>query len=247
MRRKSARARTTSNRRTVGKRRMAVMAGLAVVCLGGVGAVIPAVMAGVRTAPAAPVPRGWPAAKASRLRAENQLRQAAAARPVLPPPALPAAGPFGPAPSSRSEASSGSPRIQRQSAKSADSGAQASLGQGIVPLTAGGPFRPSRFLGTNLWNGLVRGRWEVIQAGGVPADQSLGAASPAARAGLFVYTRSPDPASAAAPRITGVRAPSPDPRGQFTVRTVHGDVLTLSLSGSPRRYHFNVVTLRFSR
>lgn len=228
--------------RTANKRRIAVMTGFAVLGLAAIGSGIPAVMAGVRSAPNSPAPQGWPAAKAARMRAEDQLRQAAASRPLLPPPALPTAAP----PSSRSGG------IQQQSAGNADGGTaaaagQASLTQGIVPLADGGPFRPSQFLGTNLWNGRVGAQWEVVQAGGAPVDQALGAASPAASAGLFVYTRSPDPASAAAPRVIGIRTPSPDPRGMFTVRAVSGNVLTLSLSGSRQPYYFNVVTLRFTR
>ena len=115
-----------------------------------------------------------------------------------------------------------------------------------MPLTAGGPFRPSQFLGTNLWNGPVHGQWEVVQAGGVPASQALDAASPSQEAGLFVYTRPPDPASATAPRVIGIRAPRPDPRGMFTVRNVSGAVLTLTLSGSAKPYYFNVVSLQFT-
>lgn len=220
--------------RSFNRARIAALAGLSVISLAGIGAGIPAVMAGVRSVPPAPVPRGWPAAKAARMRAEDQLRQAAASRPLLPPPALPTAS---------------SAELRQQAAgphpASATSNGQVSLTQGIVPLTAGGPFRPAQFLGTNLWNGPVGGRWEVVQAGGVPANRALGGSGPL-RAGLFVYTRSPDPASAEQPKITGIRTPLPDPRGTFTVRKASGAWLTLSLSGSAKPFYFNVVTLRFA-
>ena len=231
-------------------RRTAVAAAVAVAGLAGagigVGTGIPGVMAGTRSAPDSPVPPGWPAAKSGRMRAEDQLRQAAAGRPLLPPPALP---PLEVASPPREPAAQSAGRVpQRETAGGAvtDPGAQAALMPGIVPLTAGGPFSPSRFLGTNLWNGPVGGRWEVVQAGGVPAAGRPADAS-AARAGLFVYTRSPDPASAAAPEITGVRAPSPDPAGMFTIRRARDGVLTLSLPGSRAPYRFTVATLRFSR
>lgn len=233
--------RTAARIRTIKKRRLAVMTGVTVIGLASIGWGIPTVMASVRSAPVRsapnlPAPRDWPAAKADHMRAEDQLRQAAASRPLMPPPALPAAP---------SAASAGG--IQQQSAGTAASAGQAGLTQGIMPLGNGGPFQPSQFLGTNLWNGRVGARWEVVQAGGIPADPALGAASPAASAGLFVYTRSPDPASAAAPSVIGTRAPSPDPGGMFTVSAVRGTVLTLTLSGSRHPYYFNVVTLRFTR
>lgn len=237
-------------------KRMTVGVGCAVIGLAGFGLTeispgIPDVMAGVRSAPYVSVPDGWPAAKADRMRAEDQLRQQAVGRPLLPPPALPVAPPpQGP--------SKGPGQIDRQSARQPESSAegsggeetwassgQAALTQGIVPLADGGPFPPSRFLGTNLWNGRVGSRWEVIQAGALPADPALGAASPAAAAGVFVYTRSPDPASPAAPQVIGVRTPSPAPRGMFTIRRINAGVLTLSLSASRKLYHFNAATLRF--
>lgn len=192
------------------------MTGIAVTALAGLGAGVghwaSVIMAGGRPASDSPVPGNWPAAKADRMRAEDQLRRAAAGRPLLPP--QPARARGTPVPPER-----------------------AALTEGIVPLAGGGPFRPSRFTGTNLWNGRVGDRWEVVQAGGVPA----------ASAGLFVYTRSPDPASSDAPRVVGVRVPSPARRGLFTVRAVSGRMLTLSLSGSRTPYYFNVVTLRFTR
>lgn len=200
----------------------------------GVGLSVPAVMAGTRSAPGLGVPRGWPAAKAERMGAENRLRRAAASRPLRPPPALPA-GP-------RSRRDGRGPRPQEAGGTIMAPGSQAALTPGIVPLKAGGPFAPSEFSGTNLWNGPVGGRWEVIQAGGIPS----GSAGPD-RAGVFVYSRSQDPASGAAPRVTGVRAPSSGPDGRFTVRRASGDVLTLSVPGPGRAYRFNVVTLRFSR
>lgn len=254
MKRIAARARATD-----GTRRMSVVAGcaatglavtgLAGVGLAGTGSPAPAVMAGVRSARSLALPDGWPAAKVERMRAADQLRRAAVGRPLLPPPALPAGAP----------SAQGPGQVDRQSARLPDSPAessggqetwasagQAALTQGIVPLANGGPFPSSRFLGTNLWNGRAGSRWEVIQAGGVPADPALGAASPAAAAGVFVYTRSPDPASSSAPRVVGVRVPVPAPRGTFTARRISGDVLTLSLSGSRKLYHFNAVTLRFT-
>jgi hypothetical protein len=47
--------------------------------------------------------------------------------------------------------------------------------------------------------------------------------------------------------VTGIRVPSPDPAGTFTVRRARGTALILSLSGSRRTYRFDVVSLRFSR
>lgn len=66
------------------------------------------------------------------------------------------------------------------------------------------------------------------------------------RAGLFVYTESPDPAVTAGRQVTGVLAPSPDPPGMFTVAKATGSTLTLTLSGSQTRYYFNVVTRKFT-
>jgi hypothetical protein len=209
---------------------MAITAGAAVAGLAALGAGVPAVMAGVHTVPASASPPGWPAAKTAHMRAENQPREQAGSRPLAPPPAMaPALTPQDAGPDSSSTA-----------------GSQSALTQGVLPLTAGGPFTPSQFLGTNLWNGPVGGDWEVVQAGGVPADRALGAASPTV-AGLFVYTRSPDPASSAAPKVTGVRVPGPRPSGEFTVRKATGGVLTLTLSGSGQKYFFNVATLRFTQ
>lgn len=186
---------------------------------------IPASSAGIRSAPGLSVPRDWPAAKADRMRAEDRLRQAAAGRPLLPPPALSAGQP------------ARGPRFQSAGGTVTAPASQAELSSGIVPLQAGGPFDQSEFSGTNLWNGPVGGRWEVVQAGGTPAG----------RAGVFVYTRSQDPASGEAPRVTGILVPSPGPAGRFSVRRASGDVLALSAPGSRRMYHFNVVSLRFIR
>lgn len=190
---------------------------------------MPGVMAGTRSAPATALPQGWPAGKTEHMQAEERLRQAAASRPLVPPPVLAAGRP----------ARDGSRAPLRQAAGGTVrvSEAQAGLTSGIVPLEAGGPFSPSEFSGTNLWNGPVAGRWEVIQAGGTPSG----------RAGVFVYSRSQDPASGQAPRVTGIRAPSSGPDGRFTIRRESGDTLTLAVPGSDRVYLFNVVSLRFSR
>lgn len=187
---------------------------------------VPGAGAGTRSAPASSVPRGWPTAKAARLRAENRLRQAAARRPLRPPPALP-----GPRPG---RAVSG-PRLQDAGGTVTAPSSQAGLSAGIVGLEAGGPFRPSRFSGTNLWNGPVGGRWEVVQAGGTPSG----------RAGVYVYSRSQDPDSGAPPRVTGIRVPPSGPRGRFTVRQSSADTLVLAVPGSGRVYRFNVVSLCF--
>jgi hypothetical protein len=170
-----------------------------------------------RVAPDSAVPDDWPAAKAAHMRAEDQLRRAAEGRPV------------------------------RAVGQAPASAGRAALTQGIMPLADGGPFRPWQFQGTNLWNGRVGARWEVVQAGGVPSDGPNAVWGPATSAGLFVYTRSPDPASPAAPKVIGIRVPSPAPRGMFTVRSVSGRRLTLSLPGSRAPYYFDVVTLRFTR
>lgn len=190
---------------------------------------MPGAGAGTRSAPAAVVPRGWPAAKAERMRAQERMRRAAASRPLLPPPAVPAGRP--------ARKGRPVPLPQAGGGTITASGSQAGLTAGIVSLKAGGPFAPSEFSGTNLWNGPVGGRWEVIQAGGTPSG----------RAGVFVYSRSTDPASGEAPRIAGIRVPSSGPHGRFTVRRASGDLLTLSVPGSSRAYRFNAVSLRFSR
>lgn len=230
-------------------------------CLAALGAGMPGVMAGARSTPGWSVPWGWPAAKAAHMRSENRLRQAAASRPLLPPPVLAPRDVAPPFPKPPGRATPGlaaqglaapsrnhgaTPQRGTGGGAMADPGAQSALMPGIVPLSAGGPFSPSQFRGTNLWNGPVGGRWEVIQAGGVPAGGRSGAAS-GTRAGLFVYTRSPDPGSAAGAEVTGIRTPSPDPAGLFTVQGARGDALTLSLPGSRALYRFDVVSLRFTR
>lgn len=222
------------------KRRPLVLAGAAAVCLAGLSAGVPAVMAsvrsapGVRSAPPVPVPSGWPAAKASGLQAENNLRQAAAGRPLVAP-AVPASGRWQAAGPSAGTA-----------AGPAATATQAGLTPGILPLTAGGPFSSSQFIGTNLWNGPVHGQWEVVQAGGLPTHPALGAASPTS-AGLFVYTQPADPDAKAAPTVLGIRRPSPAVAGTFTVRTFADGVLTLSLSGSRASFYFDVATRQFVR
>lgn len=210
---------------------MVVFVGFAVVCLAGIGVGIPAVMASVSSVPGPAIPPGWPADKVAGLQAENQMRQAAVNRPVV--------APAAPLPAERS-------RYVLAGPASAPVSQSGTLTPGIVPLTAGGPFDSSQFLGTNLWNGPAQAQWEVVQAGGVPTDPPLGAASPT-EAGLFVYTQSPDPAASSAQRVLGVLRPAPDPAGMFTVEKVAGDMLTLSLSGSRKAYYFDVATLRFVR
>lgn len=126
----------------------------------------------------------------------------------------------------------------------------AGLTSGILGLHDGGPFSPSQFVGTNLWNGRVRGRWLVVQAGGVPVG-APGALPPGpasasrTQAGVFVYWRGVAPSSAAPSRVVGViRAPD-RPVGQLVVDSVRGGVLRLSLAGTGRVYRFSVATLRF--
>lgn len=221
--------------------KIVIAAGFSALCLAGIGVGIPRVLAADRHAsapasvPAGPgVPAGWPAAKAAAMAGENQLREAAAGRPVVAP-----AAPAGPGSAGARQASAGT---EQQSAGVAP---QSSYTAGILPLTNGGPFDSSQFLGTNLWNGPVGGRWEVVQAGGVPADRALSAASPT-RAGLFVYTEPANPAAASGQVVTGVLAPSPDPSGEFTVAKAAGSTLTLTLSGSRTRYYFDLVTRTFT-
>src|SRR5437764_9717949 len=126
----------------------------------------------------------------------------------------------------------------------------AALTGGIIGLHDGGPFTPAQFLGTNLWNGRVGGRWLVVQAGGVPllgsASMPHGPASAAhLKAAVFVYSRSTRPDSSASPRVFGViRAPR-NPTGELVVESVKGKSISLSLLGSRRVYRFNVATLRF--
>lgn len=220
--------------------KMAIAAGVTALFIAGIGVGIPRVMAADRPvpvpapAPAGPgVPTGWPAAKAAAMAAENQSRQAAAGRPVVAPAEIGSAG-------------AGGKAIAGTESQAAAMAPRAAYTAGILPLTDGGPFGSARFVGTNLWNGPVGGRWEVVQAGGSPTDRALGGVSPT-RAGLFVYTESPDPAVTAGRRVVGVLAPAADPRGSFTVAKARGNTLTLTLSGSRVPYYFNVATRVFTR
>jgi hypothetical protein len=227
--------------RAAAKRRVMIVTAISVACLAGLGAGVPAVLASVRalslpggSQPGVVATTGWPADKASRMESEDQLRQAAASRPLVAPSTPPAAAPGG---------------LKRESAAgpaggAATADAPAAMTAGILPLTSGGPFNASQFLGTNLWNGPVGGQWEVVQAGGVPVNRALGAASPT-KAGLFVYTESADPSSTAAPAVVGVRTPAAGPPGMFTVRSAAGDVLTLTVSGSGKLYRFDLATRQF--
>lgn len=243
-----------------------IAAGISALGLAAVGVGVPRVMAAAQSAPApashgalvnhgarvnhgAPVnhggpagvgvPAGWPAAKAAAMAAENRLREQAAGRPVVAPDAPDSAVP---ATGAQAGAAAGT-GAEPQSAAVAP---QAAYTAGILPLTDGGPFGSAEFVGTNVWNGPVGGRWEVVQAGGAPADRALGSASPD-KAGLFVYTESRNPAVSAGRVVAGVLAPSPDPPGQFTVARAAGDRLTLTLSGTRQRYYFDVLTRQFTR
>ena len=124
----------------------------------------------------------------------------------------------------------------------------AGLTAGILGLHNGGPFTPSQFLGTNLWNGPARGRWLVVQAGGAPVSSpTAGGRLLRARAGVFVYWRPLAPASSAPARVVGViRAPG-HPAGELVAKRARGGVLTLSLSRSGRVYRFDLTRLRFER
>ena len=242
---------------------------VAALCLAGFGVGVPAVMAAAGSGPGAGdatgagvtsatgagvtsatgagagVPADWPAAKASAMQAENQMRAAATGRPVVAPAGTEVSGTgvSGEGASGTGAAGSG-PEPQSAAVSAAESAPRAAYTAGILPLTSGGPFNSSQFLGTNLWNGPVRGHWEVVQAGGVPLDKALGAASPT-QAGVFVSTQSADPSAATAPVVRGVLAPSAAPAGTFTVKSVTGDILTLTVSGSSTLYHFDVVARRF--
>jgi hypothetical protein len=160
---------------------------------------------------------------------ENQLRAAAAGKPVVPPAGAGQPGATGTG-------------TEQQAAALAPGSAYTA---GILPLTDGGPFSSAQFVGADVWNGPVGGRWEVIQAGGVPTNGALGSASPA-KAGLFVYTESADPSVTSGRRVTGILAPSPDPAGTFTVTKESASTLTLTLSGSGTPYYFDVATGKFT-
>jgi hypothetical protein len=126
----------------------------------------------------------------------------------------------------------------------------AGLTAGILGLHDGGPFSASEFIGTNLWNGPVHGRWLVVQAGGVPAlAPALMPPGPAGasrtRAGVFVYWRGLRPDASTASRVVGVIRPPGHPTGELVVRNVRGRVLELSRAGTSRVYRFDVATLRF--
>jgi hypothetical protein len=109
---------------------------------------------------------------------------------------------------------------------------------GVLGLRDGGPFTPSQFVGTNLWNGPVGGRWMGVQAGGVPIAGG-------AEAAVYVYTEPLDPTAPAPPRVLGIFRPAGGPAGRLSVQDMKGDTLSLALAGSSTVYHFDVGSLTF--
>lgn len=247
-----------------------IASGAVLACLAGIGIGIPRVLGEQASRPAvaaADAQAEWPAAKAAAMAAENRLREDAVGRPVIAPAGTglasaraagarldstrsvrtqPVRAASGGAGKDGGAGAAGRRTPARTHPQPAAAAPRAAYTAGILPLTDGGPFSSWRFVGTNLWNGAVSGRWEVVQAGGTPAHRALGAAS-ADRAGLFVYTESTDPGTTAGRRTAGVFAPSPDPGGTFTVAKAAGGTLTLTLTGSRKRYFFDVATRTFTR
>lgn len=115
---------------------------------------------------------------------------------------------------------------------------------GILPLHDGGPFSAQQFVGSNLWNGPVSGSWEVVEAGGVPGSAGNGPSTKTA--GLYVYTEGTDPSAQGPETVAGVLQPANAPAGSFTITSVSGSILTLSLSGSSSQWQFDTGTRQFS-
>jgi hypothetical protein len=99
---------------------------------------------------------------------------------------------------------------------------------------------------TNAWAGPGLGAWEAVDAGSIPMATGEGLTDHARdKAAIFVFTGSTDPNSALPRTILGIFKPSQDLHGQFTITSIHGTTITLSLSGSSTVYHFDTSTLRF--
>jgi hypothetical protein len=102
---------------------------------------------------------------------------------------------------------------------------------------------PSEFEVVNLWGGEVNGRWEIVNAGGIPAAPALGDSAPP-RAGVYVYTYNLDPNSTGEPQMIGAIAPAQGPLGWARVTSADNGVLTLTVD-SGQILHFDSSTLKF--
>jgi hypothetical protein len=99
---------------------------------------------------------------------------------------------------------------------------------------------------TNAWAGSGLGAWEAVDAGSIPLATGEGLTDHARdEPAIFVFTEPTDPNSAVPRTIVGVFKPSQDLHGQFTIVSIDGTTITLSLSGSSNIYHFDTSTLRF--
>jgi hypothetical protein len=100
---------------------------------------------------------------------------------------------------------------------------------------------------TNAWAGPGLGAWGAVDAGSIPLATGEGLTDHAHDdAAIFVFTASVDPNSAVPRTIVGIFRPSQDLHGQFTITSINGTTITLSLSGSSTVYHFDISTLRYS-
>jgi hypothetical protein len=99
---------------------------------------------------------------------------------------------------------------------------------------------------TNAWAGPGLSAWEAVDAGSIPLATGEGLTDHARdEAAIFVFTAPTDPNSALPRTIVGIFKPSQDLHGQFTITSIDGTTITLSLSGSSTVYHFDTSTLRF--
>lgn len=99
---------------------------------------------------------------------------------------------------------------------------------------------------TNAWAGPGLGAWEAVDAGSIPLATGEGLTDHAHdTAAIFVSTGPTDPNSAVPRTIVGIFKPGQDLRGQFTITSVHGTTITLSLSGSSTVYYFDTSTVRY--
>jgi hypothetical protein len=99
---------------------------------------------------------------------------------------------------------------------------------------------------TNAWGGPGLGAWEAVEAGSIPLATGEGLTDHARdEAAIFVFTTPTDPNSAIPSTIIGTFTPRQDLHGQFTITSIDGTTIALSLSGSSTVYRFDTSTLTF--